>query len=186
MDLMNSPRLARGILRLFLPRETRDAVTGDLEEGFARAASPRAWYWKQVMRSIAPSIGMRWRSPGVLRIGVAAVLSYLVLAACVIGLEAAISPFVDAPTLPYILLNLLVGTIGAISAGSVIAVMVPMAPMKAVKIFAGFLGVMALISFAVEFGRAPLWYQIVLLCLGPSAAYLGGRLTSGRRIASGA
>ena len=181
MDVMNSPRMARGLLRAALPPDRRDAVLGDLEEGFAQAAAPRWWYWKQVLRSMGPAIRLRWRSPGVMRIVVAILASYVVLAACVVGLEAAISPFVREPNMPYMLLSLLVGAIGAFTSGIVAALMVPMLPMRAVKVFFAFLCVMAAVSFAMDGGRTPLWYQLVLLVAGPTAAYVGGRMTAARR-----
>ena len=178
--------MARGLLRVVLPRDRRDAVLGDLEEGFAREASPRAWYWKQVVRSIGPALRLRWRTAGVMRIVAATVASYIALAACVVGLEAAIAPFVREPNMPYMLLSLLVGGIGAFTSGMVAALMVPMAPMRGLKFFLGFLLVMAGASFAMDAGRTPLWYQLVLLIVGPAAAYAGGRMTANRRTPSGA
>ena len=177
MDSMKSPLIPRTLLRLLLPHETRDAVLGDLEEAFGAAPDARAWYWKQALRSSGPAIRMRWNTPGVLRIGAATIASYVVLAACVVGLEAAISPFVSSPTVPYMLLSLLVGSIGAVCSGAVIAALVPMAPMRAVKIYTGFLCLMAVVSFLTMYGQTPLWYAVALLVAGPYCGYLGGLLT---------
>jgi putative ABC transport system permease protein len=54
-----SPRLARALLTLLLPREEREFVIGDLEETFAAriasgtsAGKARRWYWRTALSSI--------------------------------------------------------------------------------------------------------------------------------------
>jgi len=63
-----SPWLARGLLLLSLPAAERESIPGDLEEEFAcllaagaSVAAARAWYWRQVWRSVAPLLGTCWR-----------------------------------------------------------------------------------------------------------------------------
>ena len=161
----------------------RDAVIGDLEEGYAKAESPRWWFWLQVARSAVPAVRMRWRSPGILRIGVAAIASYAVVVACVVGLEAALSPFVKMPGTAYMLFSLVTGAIAAMAAGAVMVVMVPMAPSRALRIFAGILFVLGVPSAAMEFGQVPLWYSIALLVTGPAAVLVGGAMAQRSRTA---
>ncbi|MGH9792478.1 MAG: ADOP family duplicated permease [Candidatus Acidiferrales bacterium] len=62
-----SPRLARGLLRLGLRGAAREAVMGDLEEEFHRHVLPeigprtaRRWYWQQALHSVAT----RWMRGG--------------------------------------------------------------------------------------------------------------------------
>jgi ABC-type antimicrobial peptide transport system permease subunit len=63
--------LARWILRRALPRDAREAVTGDLDPEYRRAirrsrsrAAAAAWYWRQVLGSILPALAMRARRLG--------------------------------------------------------------------------------------------------------------------------
>ena len=60
MAEQHPPRLARWLLRSFLPSHIREFVTGDLDEEFRRYVtlelSPRQarhWYWSQTLRSLA-------------------------------------------------------------------------------------------------------------------------------------
>lgn len=64
------PRLARLLLGWATSGRYRQAVLGDVEEAFrVKAASmgvneARRWYWGQVIRSLAPSLGVRLRPRG--------------------------------------------------------------------------------------------------------------------------
>ncbi len=170
---MNSPRLARWILAAFLPRCVREAAIGDLEEGYAGGSRTRLWYWRQVGGSILPAIQMRWKSPGVLRIGAAAVSSYLVVAALVavlIPLAGAFLPKWDAILWTVRLGgDMLAGLIG----GVVVSVMVPMAPRRAAGIFAVFLGLLSVLSAWAEPGTMTVSYLAFLILAGPGCVMLG-------------
>lgn len=68
---MTPPRLARWLLERCLDRDTAEAVTGDLLEGYWRraAAQPlgaRVWFWRQTLASITSGGGAnsRRRRPG--------------------------------------------------------------------------------------------------------------------------
>ena len=67
MTRMRPPRLACLLLTLLLPERYRDQPVGDLSEGFhARVetlgvAAARAWYWRQVIKSVGPAITLRVR-----------------------------------------------------------------------------------------------------------------------------
>ncbi|MGH9795815.1 MAG: ADOP family duplicated permease, partial [Candidatus Acidiferrales bacterium] len=63
-DLVQSPVLARWLLRVGLRGEAREAVVGDIEEEFRRHVLPevgpraaRRWYWQQALRSVAERFG---------------------------------------------------------------------------------------------------------------------------------
>jgi predicted permease len=70
MNLPRRPRLAIWLHERSLPRDDREAVIGDLLEGFAMRATrdPRAarrWVWAQTCRSLPHNLYRRWRSrPG--------------------------------------------------------------------------------------------------------------------------
>lgn len=60
------PAWPRALLVRVLPESHRDAVEGDLAEGFARRAavspaSARRWYTLQALRSLAPALRLRYR-----------------------------------------------------------------------------------------------------------------------------
>ena len=64
------PTLPMLLLRLLLPRETRDGVSADLEEiwaekrqGSGRWAASR-WLWVQVVHGVGPSARARWERSG--------------------------------------------------------------------------------------------------------------------------
>src|SRR5262245_52633078 len=55
---MRPPRLAQWLLARLRDPDAREAISGDLDEGFAARAAqnPRAarrWYWRQTMASLA-------------------------------------------------------------------------------------------------------------------------------------
>ncbi len=56
------PAAARYLLRLFLRRDEREFILGDLEEEYRTDVLPRLgpraarrWYWSQVLRSLRPA-----------------------------------------------------------------------------------------------------------------------------------
>ena len=58
--------LARWLLRRALPADARDAVLAELDAEHAAAArrgpaGSTSWYWRQVIGSLGPALGMRWR-----------------------------------------------------------------------------------------------------------------------------
>lgn len=60
------PQWARALLHRIVPEPHRDAVAGDLEEGFTRRAgasipSASRWYARQVLRSVGPALLLRHR-----------------------------------------------------------------------------------------------------------------------------
>jgi putative ABC transport system permease protein len=67
------PALAAWIAARVAPADDRADVLHDLEEGFRErnetggAASARAWYWRQTIRSIGPLLGRRLTRPGASR-----------------------------------------------------------------------------------------------------------------------
>jgi hypothetical protein len=57
MHQARPPRAAEWLLQRLLDDRSRDAVLGDLHEGFASihangATAARLWYWKQAVRSV--------------------------------------------------------------------------------------------------------------------------------------
>ncbi len=64
---MTPPRLPKLLLTFLLPERYRDQQIGDLDEGFRSRATPsgvaraRAWYWRQVLKSVGPAISLRIR-----------------------------------------------------------------------------------------------------------------------------
>jgi putative ABC transport system permease protein len=62
------PRLAEALVALLSTSEERPFVVGDFRDAFderaARlgAAAARAWYWREVLRSLAPLARTRWRA----------------------------------------------------------------------------------------------------------------------------
>ena len=168
------------MLSALLPLEMRDAVLGDLEEGYAIAPNPVSWYWKQAARSMGPAIRMRWRTPGLLRVGVAAVVGYIVVAIVVIATDAALSAIFHQPNRAYMLLSLAAAWIAGMTGGAVAAWFVPMNPRRASQVFAIVLAIMGAMSAIAEFNRVPLWYSLALLVAGPCAALFGGWLSESK------
>ena len=74
MSAGRPPRLARWILNRALPRDAREHVAGDLEEGFADAvatrgpAAARRWYWRRAASFSARFLAERARSLNPLRV----------------------------------------------------------------------------------------------------------------------
>jgi len=66
MSAPATPRLWAALLRLVLHEGDRRYALSDLEDGFERraretnAATARAWYRRQVARSVLPALGSRW------------------------------------------------------------------------------------------------------------------------------
>ena len=67
-DYIVSPRMARLVLRLFVPATERETVLGDLEEEFRTQVEPRlgrsrahAWYWKQAVSLAVMYVASRHR-----------------------------------------------------------------------------------------------------------------------------
>ena len=174
MDIMKTPRLGQWILRVVLPEDLRDAVMGDLEEGFGTAKSPRLWFWRQVAASLPPAILMGWRRPAVLRIGASIVAAH----ACCVALTAAVAwlfrPLLKGTDESYAVMTLASVVMGVVGS-TVVALVVPMAPRRAGRILAGLLVVMAAISASPDFGRVPAWYSILLVAAGPLGAWWGAR-----------
>lgn len=176
---MNSPKLARWILSAILPSEVRDPALGDLEEGYNRAASPRLWSWRQVAGSILPALAMRWRSPGVMRIGAAAIASYLVVAVMVALLLPVASAWIPDQGSLFPIFQAAGDMIAGLVGGVVIATLVPMAPLRAAKVFAVVLGLLIGLTAWMDQGRMPVWYYGILVLAGPccvlsAAAICGG------------
>lgn len=70
-EAVKPPRLPRGLLRILVPRSSRDVLIGDLDEEFERHVAPvrspaRAawWYWTQVLKSAPGALRLRWQSSG--------------------------------------------------------------------------------------------------------------------------
>ncbi len=176
---MNSPKLARFILEAMLPREMRDAAVGDLEEGYALASSPRLWYWRQVAASVIPAMRMRWRSPGVMRIGTAAVASYIVvvaLAAILFPIAGALWPGQGSTFWAFqIGGDMIAGLVG----GVVIATLVPMAPLRAAGLFAFILALLLGVSVWMDYGKVPVWYHGLQVLTGPGCVMLSALICAG-------
>jgi hypothetical protein len=67
MTAARPPRLAIWLHERSLPRDDRDAVIGDLLEGFTRRAardpeSARRWIWSQTCRSLPLNVYRKWRT----------------------------------------------------------------------------------------------------------------------------
>lgn len=65
---MTPPRIARRLLSTLLPERDRVVLVGDLDEEFTRHVVPtrgrlraRAWYWRQVIRSMPAAVRLRRR-----------------------------------------------------------------------------------------------------------------------------
>jgi putative ABC transport system permease protein len=55
-------RLANGALRLFLPSDDYEGISGDLREEYEASSQSTLWYWAQTIRAIALGTGGRLRT----------------------------------------------------------------------------------------------------------------------------
>jgi hypothetical protein len=92
--VIRASRLARGLLLLSLPAAERESIPGDLDEEFtslvatgASVAAARAWYWRQVWRSVTPLLSIRWRRAEVQETAVVILLTFGVLLSALDGSE---------------------------------------------------------------------------------------------------
>jgi hypothetical protein len=79
------PRLATALLGLFVPREERESIPGDLEEEFATTNRSNLWFWWQVMEC---SGHLGWRTLG--RSGLGVVAGGLVMATALALIQASV------------------------------------------------------------------------------------------------
>ncbi len=170
------PRSATWLLGLFLPQHDKEMLTGDLVEEYTLLAStlqPRdasRWYWNQVARSAAPMLWANIRRGLWLKTLGAALVGYLAVVLLVVAGDIAMSKLLSASEFVYSLLSLAVGFPAMALGGYVAASMRPRAAIALAVISV----VMGVVSLAVTGGRAPLWYQVALIFVGPIASLTGG------------
>jgi len=166
------------VLKLFAPRRDREMIAGDLAEEYSllvSSAGPRAasrWYFNQVLRSAGPLLWANIRRGSWLKTLGAALAGYLIIAALVILSDMAMSRLVSGGVVLYSVLSLAVGFPVMMLGGYVAAWMRP----RAAVLLAAVCATMGVASLAATRNRAPLWYQVGLIIIGPAASVLGGRV----------
>ncbi|MBI1787479.1 MAG: hypothetical protein HYR60_08005 [Acidobacteria bacterium] len=172
------PRLATWLLAAFLRQRDKEMLLGDLVEEYAlRASGGRSieasrWYWAQVLHSAGPLLWSNIRRGNWWRTLAAALAGYLLVALLVIAGDVAMSKLLPPGELAYSLLSLAAGLSAMVLGGYIAAGMRQRAAIGLAVIAA----VMGVVSLVVTGDRAPLWYQIALIVLGPAAALAGGRI----------
>ncbi len=166
------------LLSLFAPRRDREMIAGDLAEEYALLAStagPRAasrWYFNQALRSAGPLLWSNIRRGEWLKTLGAALAGYFVVAALVILSDLAMSRLLHGGVVFYSLVSLAVGFPVMMLGGYLASWMRP----RAAILLAVLTAVMGVASLAMTGNGAPLWYQIGLIVIGPTASLAGGRI----------
>lgn len=178
MSFQAPPRFAALLLVLILPEREKETLRGDLVEEYNLVVASlgerraRRWYWKQMARSVAPLLWASFRRGDWLKTLGAVTAGYVIVVTLVATGEYALSEIFPAPTRLYAVISLLIGFPVMFVAGYFVARI----RSRAVSSFAVFVTLMGLLSLAVTGDAAPLWYQISLVLVGPTAALLGARL----------
>jgi len=183
------PRIAAAALGFALPEGEREAVLGDLEEGFnervasVSAPTARRWYRSQVSRSIWPALSLHLDRRGVGRLIEAVLLGFatlwLVGDLVLIGSRAGYAALFPADPSPELILRLtylgsmiptcvLAGLLAARSGGDV---------GRLATITLGCLLVApALVAPLVSHGGDPLWARMLWVVSAPTAVLVGSGL----------
>ena len=174
------PRVATWLFGLFLPDHDREMVIGDLVEEHALLATSLSpahasrWYWKQVAASVGPVLWASFRCGGWLKTLGAAFLGYLAVAVLVTASEAAMSALLRVGDQMYSAISLAVGLPSMVLGGYVAASVRP----RGAAALAVLTAVMWILALALTGTRASLWYQLLLIVMGPIASIAGGRIRS--------
>jgi hypothetical protein len=187
MSSSEPPRLATWLLGLILPKHDREIVIGDLVEEHALLATSLSpadasrWYWKQVAGSIRPVLWASFRRGEWLKTLGAAFLGYLAVAMLVTASEVAMSAVLRVGDETYSALSFAVGLPSMVLGGYVAASLSQRG--------AAALAVMTAVTWSLPLvltgTRVRLWYQLLLVVIGPTAAIAGGRIRSRARKRSG-
>jgi len=170
--------LGRILLTLFAPRRDSETIAGDLAEEYsllAQTAGSRAasrWYFNQALRSVGPLLWSNIRRGGWLKTLGAALAGYFVVAALALLSDSAMARFIHGGVVFYSLLSLAVGFPVMMLGGYLAAWMRP----RAAILLAVLSAAMGVVSLAGTGSGAPLWYQIGLIVIGPTASLAGGRI----------
>jgi hypothetical protein len=178
MSRVSPPFFADRLVSLFLPDRDREMLTGDLYEEHALLVASQGanaatrWYWRQVLRSAGPLFWANLRRGVWLKTMGAMFGGYVAMASLVMAGDALLSQVVSAGDGIYPWLSLTTGIPAMLLGGYLAAWMRP----RAAVALAVFAAVMGIISLIVTGDRAPLWYQLALIILGPLASLAGGRI----------
>jgi peptidoglycan/LPS O-acetylase OafA/YrhL len=177
------PRLATWLLDRAVPDPDREVLIGDLveEHALCAAADPGAagrWYWNQVLRTLTSLLWASARRGHWLKTLGAVLVAYLVVTLIVMAGDLAMSRLPTTNVQVYSVLSLAVGFPAMILGGYLAARMRRRAAGK-LAVLAAVLGV---VSLAATGDQAPIWYQLLLIVVGPVGALLGGRLRKRKTI----
>ena len=179
---MMPPRLATLLLRTVLPARDRETLLGDLLEEYALIAQHAAdrWYWRQAFRSVAPILWSNIRRGGWLKTLGVALAAYLLVSLAMPSESVLTLIYPETPfhrDVVYIALSFMVCAWLTIVAGYFAARMRSGAPV----VLAAVVAVMGVVSLIHTGDRAPFWYQLFLIVIGPLGAIAGGRLYARRK-----
>jgi hypothetical protein len=162
--------LAAMALSWLVPRADRDALIGDLLEGYALRRDQTSgfaalrWYWRQIFASVPPLLWSKLRMEGwLITLGVA-LLAYVAVGVAQVLVHRATSGWATYSPIGLVIVFPIV---------SLIACAAERARRGAALVLgaAMLLAITALTIFTVE--PAPTWYRIAYFVAGPMAALLG-------------
>jgi hypothetical protein len=158
-----------------LPRD-REAMIGDLEEELALRSrwtptqSAQAWYWRQVWRSLLPSLLQDIRRGGWLGASFVALAAIVVQAvlewSAIVALSALMAPDRVPAIIPFVLGLSTLTTLGYLSAA--------FRPGAATLLAA--ITLVAAVAVMLLKGDMGSWYRVTVVALGPLAPVIGGAL----------
>ncbi len=166
------------IFGLLLPKRDKEMLLGDLVEerrlveSAMGAREAERWRRAQIFKSVPPILWANIRRGGWLKTLGAAFAGYIVVAFLVIESDILLSPLLSAGRNVFCLVSLAAGFVVMMLGGYLVALIRRGAP-TALGAIAGLLGILSLNTTG---DRAPLWYQIALIIVGPVAALAGGRV----------
>jgi hypothetical protein len=179
VSLQAPPRIATWLLAHLLPPQDREAVIGDLIEEYAvrarstsRSSSAAAWYWRQTCRSLPLMLWAAATTPNALRTLGVAVGAYLAAGLLEFASTVAIAKLIRPDARVFTVLSVVVGLATIVLAGYVAASI----RSGAARALAGVAALGVVLLMVNGSGNAPLWYALVFLLVGPSAALGGGAL----------
>jgi len=153
-------------------------LVGDLVEEHAlmalaaRRGGAAWWYWNQAIRTASTLLWAGFRRGQWLKTLGAVLAGYLAVNLIVMAGDLAMSRLPGADEQVYSVLSLAVG-FPAMVLGGYLASRLRRGAAGALAVLAAVMGVVSLLATG---DRAPLWYQLLLIVMGPAAALLGGRL----------
>jgi len=183
MNRKAPPGLATWLFSLVLRQRDKEMLLGDLIEEHALLISSQGprhasrWYRNQMLRSIVPVMWANIRRGWWLKTLGSAFVGYLVVVLLVMTGDIVMSKLLPVDEQIYSLVSLAAGFLAMALGGYLAAWMRPGAPVALAVISA----VMGVVSMAFTGDRAPMWYQIALIVIGPAAALTGGRIRIRRK-----